>query len=128
MVWLYIAVGGAVGAVARYGLSGWVHDRAGFGFPWGTLAVNLLGCLLIGFALRALEAIQVGADTRALVAVGLLGSFTTFSTFGYETMAMLEDGGWGRAGAYTAASVVLGLVAVQVGATAAGIVLHARWA
>ncbi|MEJ2216277.1 MAG: fluoride efflux transporter CrcB [Gemmatimonadota bacterium] len=126
MVLLYIALGGAVGAVARYGVGGWVQARAGFGFPWGTLVVNVLGALLIGFALRYLEAVRLSAEARAFVIIGLLGAFTTFSTFSYETVALLEDGEWLRAGAYALGSLVLGLAAVVVGLTAASYVLQAR--
>lgn len=126
MILLYIAMGGAVGAVARYGVAGWVQDRAGFAFPLGTLVVNILGSLLIGFALRYLEAVRWTPEVRALVTIGLLGAFTTFSTFSYETVGLLEEGEWLRAGLYAAGSVVLGLVAVYVGLTTAGYVLHLR--
>lgn len=126
MVWLYIAIGGAAGAVARYGLSGWVQARAGFQFPWGTLVVNLLGSLLIGAAVRYLEATPVTADVRALVTVGLLGAFTTFSTFSYETLGLLEDGAFARAAGYSIGSLLLGILAVYAGMVAAGFVVHAR--
>lgn len=115
MILLYIALGGAVGALARYGLGGWVQGRTGFGFPLGTLVVNVLGCLLIGFALRYLEAVRLAPEVRALVGVGVLGAFTTFSTFGYETVALLEDGAWVRAAAYALGSLALGLTAVYLG-------------
>ena len=72
---LYVAAGGAVGALARYGLSGWVHRYAGAGFPWGTLAVNLIGCFLIGLSMRWLEATSASAELRTLVTIGLLGAF-----------------------------------------------------
>lgn len=120
MTLLYIAVGGAAGALARYGLGGWVQDRAGFGFPWGTLVVNVLGCLLIGFALRYVEAARMSAEVRAFVGVGVLGAFTTFSTFGYETVALLEEGAWGRAAGYTFGSLLLGVAAVFVGVVLSG--------
>lgn len=126
MVWLLIAVGGGAGAVARYGIGGWIQERAGFGFPWGTLVVNVLGSLLVGFALRYLEGVRVGPETRALVAVGILGAFTTFSTFSYETVALLEEGAVSRALAYTIGSLVLGLLAVYAGIAGAGVVLHLR--
>ncbi|MEJ2187684.1 MAG: fluoride efflux transporter CrcB [Gemmatimonadota bacterium] len=126
MILLYIAVGGAMGAVARYGLGGWVQARTGSSFPWGTLVVNVLGALLIGFGLRYLEAVRLSSEVRALVLVGLLGAFTTFSTFSYETVALLEDGEWLRAGAYAFGSLVLGLLAVGAGLTAASYVLQAR--
>lgn len=126
MIWLFIALGGSVGAVARYGLGGWIQDRAGFQFPWGTLVVNLVGSLLVGFALRYLEGVRVGPEMRALVAVGLLGAFTTFSTFSYETVALLEEGALSRALAYCVGSLVLGLLAVYAGIAGAGVLLHLR--
>ena len=126
MTLLYIALGGAAGTVARYAVGGWVHERVGFGFPWGTLVVNVLGSLLIGFALRYLEATRFTPDVRALITVGILGAFTTFSTYSYETVALLEDGEWWRAGSYAVGSLLLGLAAVYAGLTMAGHVLHAR--
>ena len=126
MIWLYIAVGGAAGAMARYGLAGWVQDRAGFQFPWGTLLVNVLGSALIGGALRYLEATPAPAEVRALVTVGLLGAFTTFSTFSYETVGLLEDGALGRAVVYSLGSLTLGIVAVYAGMSAAGFIVHVR--
>ncbi len=125
-MWLWIAVGGGVGAVARYGLSGWVQDRAGFGFPWGTFVVNVAGSLLIGFALHYMEAVRLAPEVRAFVAVGLLGAFTTFSTFSYETVTLLEDGAVSRAALYAAGSVAIGLLAVYAGMAAAGVVLGVR--
>lgn len=115
MTLLYIALGGAAGALARYGLGGWVQNRAGFAFPWGTLTVNLVGCLLIGLGVRYLQGLSISPEVRMLVTVGVLGAFTTFSTFGYETVLLLEDGAWSRAASYIAASVVLGLAAVWAG-------------
>ena len=126
MILLYIALGGAVGAVARYGVGGWVQDRAGFAFPWGTLVVNVVGSLLIGFTLRYVEAVRLGPEIRALLAVGVLGAFTTFSTFSYETVALLEEGAWRRALAYTIGSVALGIVAVYAGMLLSANVLHGR--
>lgn len=125
MVLFYIALGGALGALARYGLSGWVQERLGLAFPWGTLAVNVLGCLLMGFALRYFQELRPGPELRALVGVGLLGAFTTFSTFSFETVALLENGAWGRAATYTLASVVVGIVAVYAGMLASAALLGA---
>lgn len=126
MIWLYIAAGGAAGAVARYGLGGWVQGQAGFRFPWGTFLVNILGSLLIGAALRSLEATPASAELRALVTVGLLGSFTTFSTFTYETVALLEEGAFTRAAGYSVGSLLIGIVAVYAGISAAGFIIQAR--
>lgn len=126
MTWLYIALGGAVGAMARYGLSGWVQDRSGFQFPWGTLTVNILGSVLIGVSLRYLEASAAPVEVRAVVTVGLLGAFTTFSTFSYETVALLEDGAFARAFGYSMGSLLLGIVAVYAGMSAGAFIVHAR--
>lgn len=121
---VYVALGGAVGAAARYGITGWVHRWAPATFPWGTLAVNVMGSLLLGFAYRYLEATTVSAETRQFVTIGLLGAFTTFSTFSYEAVALLQDGEWPRALAYVFGSVVVGLAAVFVGFRAATAVLE----
>jgi len=126
MILVYIAVGGALGAAARYGLTGWVHGWSGFGFPWGTLVVNVLGSFLVGFALRYLEALRFAPEMRALVVIGLLGAFTTFSTFSYETVGLLEEGEWARAGLYAAGSLAFGIAAVYAGLMAAAYVLHVR--
>lgn len=126
MVLLYIAIGGAFGAVARYGVGGWVQNRAGFAFPWGTLVVNVVGSLLIGFGMRYLEAVRVTAEMRAALMVGVLGAFTTFSTFSYETFGLIEKGAWSRAGIYAVGSLLLGLAAVWAGLVTAGLLLHAR--
>jgi CrcB protein len=123
---ILVALGGAVGAVARYWVSGMVYRLTGPGFPWGTLVVNLVGCFLIGVVIVVLEStIQSGA-IRAAVAIGFLGAFTTFSTFSYETLALLQDGDWLRAGAYVAGSVMVGLLAVAAGFGAAGLLLFGR--
>ena len=122
---LLIAAAGALGAVARYGLSGWVQARAAF-FPWGTLVVNVLGSFLLGFAFRYLEATTLPAEWRQAVTVGLLGAFTTFSTFSYEAVALIQDGDWSGAGAYVLGSVVLGLAAVVVGLGVANLTLAVR--
>jgi CrcB protein len=126
MTLVYVLLGGAAGTAARYGLTGWIQSRAGFGFPVGTLVVNVLGCLLIGFSLRYLEAVNLAPQVRAMVAVGVLGAFTTFSTFGYETVALMEDGAWARAAGYAFGSLALGIAAVYVGVTASVYVLQMR--
>lgn len=108
-----------MGAVSRYLTSGWVQTASGGFFPWGTVAVNVAGSLLLGFMMVWLQSTASSAELRDLVTVGFLGSFTTFSTFSYETVAMLRDGEWWRAGGYTAGSVALGLMAVVLGAALA---------
>jgi len=124
MIWLYIAVGGAAGAMARYGLTGVVQDRAGFQFPWGTFLVNIVGSALIGTALRYLEATPTTPEVRALVTIGLLGAFTTFSTFSYETVGLLERGAFASAASYAVGSVLLGIVAVYAGMSVAGLIVQ----
>ncbi len=106
---LMIGLGGGLGALARYGLSGLVQGR-GATFPWGTLAVNALGCLLVGAAFERLS-----ADARAFVVAGVLGGFTTFSAFGHETVELLRAGHANLALLNAASNVVLGTLAVALG-------------
>jgi CrcB protein len=122
-VWL-VGIGGFVGSVLRYWLSGLAQDLArGSLFPWGTLAVNLLGCIAIGVLAQLAEARGAfTAETRLLVAAGLLGGFTTFSAFGNETLNLLRDAERGLALANVLANVILGLAGVQLGRVAAHLV------
>ncbi|MGW8283525.1 MAG: fluoride efflux transporter CrcB [Gemmatimonadota bacterium] len=113
LVW--VALGGALGAVARYGLSGWVQGLTAGTFPWGTLVVNILGCFLLGFAFRVLQLSALSPALRGALTVGLLGAFTTFSTFSLEAVGLIQDGQWARASGYLGGSVALGLVAVFAG-------------
>lgn len=126
MLLIYIAVGGALGAVARYGLGGLVYGWAGAGFPWGTLAVNVVGSFALGLTLPFLEAVLVPPEIRAFVAIGFLGAFTTFSTFSYETVAMIQDGEWSRAALYALASVLLSLGGTFLGFAAAVAAVRTR--
>ena len=112
-----IAVGGAFGSVLRYGLSTWVHTLAGRGFPYGTLAVNVLGCLAMGFLFVLLvERMGESALWRAGLLIGVLGGFTTFSTFSIETFNLVEQGAMAKAAANMAASLVLCVGATWLGA------------
>ncbi len=125
-MWLFVTVGGAAGALARYWLSGWVNAAfAGF-FPLGTLVVNVLGSLLLGFGMQVMEAFPVSAELRTMLTIGFLGAFTTFSTFSYETVTLLRDGDWTRATLYTGLSVVLGVTALLIGIGAASVLLRVR--
>ena len=112
-----VGSGGFLGALARYGLSGIVHRHLpGTTFPYGTMAVNLLGCLLIGVIAGLAESRQLfGPEFRAFALIGILGGFTTFSTFGYETFAMLRDGEYFRSAANVGMHVVFGLILVWLG-------------
>ena len=111
---LLIAAAGAMGALARYGATGWVQARTG-AFPWGTLAVNVLGSFLLGVAFRTLESMAASAETRQAITIGFLGSFTTFSAFSFETLALIQTGAWGRAAAYAVGSILLGVLAAAAG-------------
>lgn len=112
-----VGTGGFIGAIARYGISGLVQRSAALSsFPYGTLAVNMLGCLLIGIAVGLVDSRQVfGPDFKLFAVVGLLGGFTTWSTFGYETLTLLRDAEYLRATANVAIHVILGLVLVWAG-------------
>jgi CrcB protein len=115
MFWA-IAAGAAVGGLARYYLASSIQQRFGVTFPWGTLIVNVTGCLLIGFFIRySLATPAVSAEMRAVLTTGFCGGYTTFSTFSFETAALLEEGQYERAGAYVAGSVVLSLIATFAG-------------
>jgi len=112
---LVVGLGGFVGAVLRYAVSGWInaHVRA---FPLGTLVVNALGCLLIGVLMGAVDAGRELPDAwRFFLVLGLLGAFTTFSTFGYEAVELIRAERLGAAVLSIAANVVVGIVAVVVG-------------
>jgi len=114
MIW-YVAAGSAVGGVARFLVSGWAQ-RWGVGFPVGTLLVNVIGSFALGFLLRyGLQSAVWSPEVRALLTIGFCGGFTTFSTFSYETVALVEDGVWLRAFGYLATSLVLSLAAILVG-------------
>lgn len=88
---LCVAAGGALGAVARYGISGWVQTAGPATFPWGTLCVNTAGSLLIGILFGISELTTVSPATRLLIAVGFLGAFTTFSAYSLETLNLFRD-------------------------------------
>lgn len=126
MVILMVGLGGGLGALARYGLSGWVQGFLSTSFPLGTLAVNVLGSFLLGLTFYLLEGLALSAETRSMVTIGFLGSFTTFSTFSYEAVVLLEGGEWLRGGVYIAGSLMLGLVGVIGGLALGFLVLHAR--
>ena len=114
---LLVALGGAVGSVARYKLSGLVlHHTLDWRFPAGTFAVNVAGCLVAGILAGLAEKHHVlSADARLLLFTGVLGGFTTFSAFGLETMHLLKRGDIAMAGANVVLSVVAGLVALWLG-------------
>ncbi|MFK5956447.1 MAG: fluoride efflux transporter CrcB [Planctomycetota bacterium] len=107
---LLLAAAGAAGTLARYGISGWVRGWAGPGFPWGTLAVNALGCFLFGALLTLIrEKGSISEDNATWIMVGFLGAFTTFSTFAFESSDFLRHGALGSAMLNVAVNVVLGM-------------------
>ncbi len=112
-----VGAGGFLGALLRFGIGGWAHRRLPLTtFPIGTLVVNLIGCLTIGLLAGAAESRQLlTPETRLFLLIGLLGGFTTFSTFSFETFAMLRDGEAMRAGANVAIHIVAGLGLVWLG-------------
>lgn len=118
-----IAAGGAVGAVSRYTISGVTHRFLGTSFPYGTLAVNVIGCLIIGFLLETtIQTTWISDSWRLALGVGFLGALTTFSTFGYETLGLLKSNQPALAIANVAVNVFVGLLAVWLGIIAARLV------
>jgi CrcB protein len=113
--WVVVALGGALGSVARYLVSGLVQDRTTPYFPTGTLAVNVIGSLVVGIVAGAATASVVSPTTRLFLVVGICGGFTTFSAFGYETIRLLEDGEFWRAGLNVSGQLAAGLAAVWIG-------------
>ncbi|MGB9632146.1 MAG: fluoride efflux transporter CrcB [Chloroflexaceae bacterium] len=115
-----IALGAALGANLRYGLSTWAAQRFGTAWPYGTFLVNVLGCLVIGILLTlAATRLSLSEPLRLFLVTGLLGGFTTFSTFGYESFTLITRGDWLGAGLYIGGSVIVGLAAVFLGASLA---------
>jgi len=112
----FIALGGAIGAVLRYSVSKGVHALAGSGFPYGTLTVNVLGSLLMGFLyIILIERVSNNLPLRATLIIGFLGAFTTFSTFSIETFNLLENGEAFKAFTNILVSVLLCLLAAWLG-------------
>ncbi len=113
---MLLFVGGGIGTIFRYQLSGLVQDQLGSAFPWGTFVVNVTGCLAIGlFATLADERGMLGSPARLFLMVGVTGGYTTFSTFGLETWRLLQAGEFAPAFANAAGSVVVGLIGLFIG-------------
>jgi len=113
---LLVAGGGAIGSVLRWGLSGVVQRITRSPFPWGTFAVNAVGSFAIGaIAAWAFERTLVSPAARLFLITGVLGGFTTFSAFSYETLALLRDGQWWSAAGYALGSVLIGVTAAGAG-------------
>jgi CrcB protein len=115
-----IGLAGFVGTLARYGLSGVIAKRYGETFPLGTLAVNLIGCFLVGLLFYLMqERFLVNQNVRTVILIGLLGGFTTFSSLGLQTFTLLQDGQFGLAAANLGVSNLIGLFMVWAGYTLA---------
>ena len=107
---LAVAAGGALGAVARYGTVVLVGRFTGHGFPWGTVAVNLAGSLVLGLLIGALaHGLHLSQEMRGLLVIGFLGAFTTFSTYSLDAVTLIERGSWWPAFGYVAGSAVAGI-------------------
>jgi CrcB protein len=120
-----VALGGAVGTTARYWLSGVVARSVGETFPWGTLVINVTGSFVIGFfgALTGPDGrVFVGSTARQFVMIGICGGYTTFSSFSLQTLNLMNDGEWFRAGANVCLSVLLCMIAVWVGVVLANLI------
>jgi CrcB protein len=115
-----VGVGGALGSISRYLLGAWVQSVSrSINFPYGTLAVNLVGCFVIGFLAQLVESRGLfTSESRAFVFIGVLGGFTTFSSFGSETLNLARDGQLMSAVVNVGANVLLGLFAVWLGRAA----------
>ena len=120
LAYLWIAIGGALGSMARYGIGGLVSNKFGPPFPWGTLVVNVTGSFIIGFlgAITAAEG-QMTPQSRVfatqLLITGVCGGYTTFSSFSLQTLNLLRDGEWLYAGGNILLSVILCMIAVWLG-------------
>ena len=118
--YFYIALGGALGSVARYWVGATVTNRLGARFPYGTMAINLTACLLIGFSVTFLaRRTGMGVAWRYLVPIGFVGAYSTFSTYEWETLGLIRVGAFPAAAGYALGSLALGLAATWCGMAAA---------
>lgn len=114
-LWI-IALGGALGALSRYELGLWISSKWNQGFPLHTFIINVTGAFLLGFLnILFIERLPVNPLWRLGIGVGFLGAFTTFSTFGYEVITLLEGGSYSTAATYTFLSIIVGFVGVAAG-------------
>lgn len=121
-----VFLGAGVGGVARYAIGQWVQGAAGAGFPWATLLINVTGSAALTLVYGVLESTAVAPEWRAFFGIGLIGGYTTFSTFSYETVRLIQDGAWERALVYVLGSVVLSLTAAILGFGLASALLRGR--
>jgi fluoride exporter len=130
VTYFWIAIGSALGGMARYGCSGLAARLIGETFPWGTLIVNVIGSFIIGFfaTLAGPDGrLYVGSVARQFVLVGFCGGYTTFSSFSLQTLNLMQDGEWFRAGANIGGSVACCLIAVWAGYLCATCINSIKW-
>lgn len=114
--YLFIAVGGSLGSIARYWVGSTVSGRLGTKFPYGTFVINITACLIIGFALTYLgKRAELNPEWRFLIPIGFVGAYSTFSTYEWETLSTMRSGAFLLAALYAVGSLLLGLIAVWGG-------------
>ncbi len=118
--WVMVGLGGALGALGRYGVSEWTKARWGTAFPWGTLIVNVSGAFLLGLIAGSIVSGRLPRWTHHALGAGFMGAFTTFSAFSLETLALLEDGKVGLALGNTGANLIAGVAGAAAGCWIAG--------
>jgi CrcB protein len=118
--YLLIAVGGALGSIARYWVGSTISGRLGTKFPYGTFVINVMACILIGFSITYLgKRVDLNPAWRFLIPVGFIGAFSTFSTYEWETLSTLRSGAFALAALYAVGSLILGLASAWLGAALA---------
>ena len=121
--YLLIALGGALGSIARYWVGSAVAGRMGVRFPYGTLIVNITACIVIGFTLTYMSRrTDMSAAWRYLIPIGFIGAYSTFSTYEWETLTTIRSGAFALASLYAVGSLILGLAAVWGGSWIAEVV------
>lgn len=121
--YLLIAIGGALGSVARYWVGATIGGRMGTRFPYGTFVINLTACVIIGFALTFLgRRVELSPAWRYLIPIGFVGAYSTFSTYEWETLSSIRSGAFAIAGLYAVGSLILGLAATWLGVVIAELI------
>lgn len=121
--YLLIAIGGALGSIARYWVGATIGSRMGTRFPYGTFVINLTACVIIGFSLTYLgRRVELSPAWRYLVPIGFVGAYSTFSTYEWETLSSLRAGAFALAGLYAIGSLTLGLAATWLGVVLADLI------
>jgi fluoride exporter len=122
--YLFVGMGGFIGANARFIVARWAADRWGTGFPWGTFIINIVGCLILGLFMTLADKLAWSDAWRFTIAIGFVGAFTTFSTYEYESFKLVADGQLVRAAANIIGSVIVGFAGVCVGVVLARLLLR----